>query len=66
MLEASQWLDEGEVTKSVRSSDLWSSRIPFKELKISVRGGKDWLTLNRTKDELKLAPAYDKKAESKM
>ena len=40
--------------------------IPFKELKISVRGGKDWLTLNRTKDELKLAPAYDKKAESKM
>jgi sporulation protein YlmC with PRC-barrel domain len=40
--------------------------IPFKELKISVRGGKDWLTLNRTKDELKLAPTYDKKAESKM
>jgi len=40
--------------------------IPFKELKISVRGGKDWLTLNRTKDELKLAPAYYKKAESRM
>ena len=31
--------------------------IPFKELKVSTRDGKDWLVLNRTKDELKLAPA---------
>jgi PRC-barrel domain len=31
--------------------------IPFKELKVSTRDGKDWLVLNRTKDELlKLAP----------
>jgi sporulation protein YlmC with PRC-barrel domain len=33
--------------------------IPFKELKVSTRDGKDWLVLNRTKDELKAAPAYD-------
>ena len=33
--------------------------IPFKELKVSTRDGKDWLVLNRTKDELKSAPAYD-------
>ena len=32
--------------------------IPFKELKVSTRDGKDRLVLNRTKDELKLAPAY--------
>ena len=37
--------------------------IPFKELKVSTREGKDWLQLNRTKDELKSAPAYDKKSE---
>ena len=34
--------------------------IPFKELKASTREGKDWLVLNRTKDELKTAPAYNK------
>jgi sporulation protein YlmC with PRC-barrel domain len=33
--------------------------IPFKELKVSTRDGKDWLVLNRTKDELKMAPAYN-------
>jgi sporulation protein YlmC with PRC-barrel domain len=33
--------------------------IPFKELKVSTRDGKYWLVLNRTKDELKLAPAYN-------
>ena len=33
--------------------------IPFKELKVSTREGKDWLVLNRTKDELKMAPAYN-------
>lgn len=37
--------------------------IPFKDLKVSTRDGKDWLHLNRTKDELKSAPAYDKKVE---
>jgi hypothetical protein len=37
--------------------------IPFQELKISTRDGKDWLTLNRTKDDLKMLPAFDKKAE---
>ena len=40
--------------------------IPFNELKITMRDGKDWLTLNRTKDELKSAPAYDKKVENRM
>jgi sporulation protein YlmC with PRC-barrel domain len=33
--------------------------IPFKELKVSTRDGKYWLVLNRTKDELKTAPAYN-------
>jgi len=37
--------------------------IPFKELKISTRDGKDWLTLNRTKDDLKMLQSFDKKAE---
>src|SRR5450631_1671459 len=32
--------------------------IPFKELKVSTRDGKDWLVLNRTKDELMTAPAF--------
>jgi len=33
--------------------------IPFKELKVTSRGGKDWLVLNRSKDELMTAPAYN-------
>jgi sporulation protein YlmC with PRC-barrel domain len=33
--------------------------VPFKELKISSRNGKDWLTLNQTKDELRSMPAYE-------
>jgi len=33
--------------------------IPFKELKVSTRDGKDWLVLNRTKNELEMAPAYN-------
>jgi sporulation protein YlmC with PRC-barrel domain len=33
--------------------------VPFKELKVSMRDGKDWLVLNRTKDELMMAPAYN-------
>lgn len=33
--------------------------IPFNELKASTHDGKDWLVLNRTKDELKTAPAYN-------
>jgi sporulation protein YlmC with PRC-barrel domain len=33
--------------------------IPFKELKISMRNGKEWLTLNQTKDELRSMPAYE-------
>jgi sporulation protein YlmC with PRC-barrel domain len=38
--------------------------VPFKELKISSRDGKEWLVLNRPKDELKNAPPYDKKSET--
>ena len=40
--------------------------IPFNELKVSERNGKDWLTLNRTKDELKMLPSFDKKVEGRM
>jgi sporulation protein YlmC with PRC-barrel domain len=39
--------------------------VPFNELKVSSRDGKNWLVLNRTKDDLKNAPAYDKKSETK-
>ena len=35
--------------------------VPFKSLKVESRDGKDWLVLNQTKEELKVAPAYDKK-----
>ncbi len=38
--------------------------VPFKELKVVSRGGKDWLVLNQTKEELKNAPAYDKHVNS--
>jgi sporulation protein YlmC with PRC-barrel domain len=37
--------------------------IPFKDLKVSSKNGKDWLVLNMTKDELKKAPAYTKPTE---
>ena len=37
--------------------------VPFKELKITSRNGKDWLVLDRTKDDLKNAPGYDKNSE---
>jgi hypothetical protein len=30
--------------------------VPFKDLKVVSRDGKDWLVLNQTKDK---APAYD-------
>ena len=40
--------------------------VPFKELKVTSRDGKDWLVLDRTKDDLKSAPAWDKKSESRM
>jgi sporulation protein YlmC with PRC-barrel domain len=38
--------------------------VPFKDLQISSRNGKDWIALNRTQDDLKNAPAYDKKSET--
>ena len=37
--------------------------VPFKELKITSRNDKEWLVLNRTKDDLKNAPGYDKNSE---
>jgi sporulation protein YlmC with PRC-barrel domain len=40
--------------------------VPFKDLKVASRDGKDWLVLNQTKDQLKMAPAYDKKTNSPM
>ena len=35
--------------------------VPFKNLKVVSRDNKEWLVLNQTKEELKAAPAYDKK-----
>jgi len=40
--------------------------VPFKDLKVVTRDNKDWLVLNQTKEELKTAPAYDKKTNSPM
>jgi sporulation protein YlmC with PRC-barrel domain len=40
--------------------------VPFKDLKVASRDGKDWLVLNQTKEDLKMAPAYDKKTGSQM
>jgi len=40
--------------------------IPFKDLKVASRDNKDWLVLNQSKEELKTAPAYDKKTNSPM
>ena len=40
--------------------------VPFKSLKVASRDGKDWLVLNQTKEDLKMAPAYDKKTNSQM
>jgi sporulation protein YlmC with PRC-barrel domain len=38
--------------------------VPFKDLKVVTRDNKDWLVLNQTKEQLKAAPAYDKKTNS--
>jgi sporulation protein YlmC with PRC-barrel domain len=40
--------------------------VPFKDLKVVSRDGKDWLILNQTKEQLEAAPAYDKKTNSPM
>jgi sporulation protein YlmC with PRC-barrel domain len=49
----------GKVTAAIISVGQKEVEIPFKDLKVSMRDGKDWLVLNRTKDELKMAPAYN-------
>jgi sporulation protein YlmC with PRC-barrel domain len=40
--------------------------VPFKDLKVVTRGDKDWLVLNQTKQELKMASAFDKKTDGPM
>src|ERR1700682_3082481 len=40
--------------------------VPFKDLKVASRDNKDWLVLNQSKEDLKTAPAYDKKTNSPM
>ena len=40
--------------------------VAFKDLKGVSRDNKDWLVLNQTKEDLKMAPAYDKKTGSQM
>ena len=40
--------------------------IPFSELKIKSRNGKNWFELDRTKDQLKGAAAFDTKAHKMM
>jgi sporulation protein YlmC with PRC-barrel domain len=37
--------------------------VPFKDLKITSRNGKEWIVLDRTMDDLKNAPGYDKNFE---
>jgi hypothetical protein len=38
--------------------------VTVRDLKISSRDGKDWLVLNRTKDDLKNARAFDEKSQT--
>jgi sporulation protein YlmC with PRC-barrel domain len=38
--------------------------VPFGELKVASRSGREELVLNRTKEQLKDAPAYDKAAKA--
>ena len=40
--------------------------VPFKSLKVESRDSKDWLVLNQSKEDLKMAPAFDKKTGSQM
>jgi sporulation protein YlmC with PRC-barrel domain len=40
--------------------------VPFKDLKVASRDGKDWLVLDKSKEDLKAAPAYDKKTNNPM
>ena len=37
--------------------------VPFNDLKITARNGKEWIVLDRTKDDLKNTPGYDKNFE---
>jgi sporulation protein YlmC with PRC-barrel domain len=38
--------------------------IPYSDLKIATRNGKNWLEVDRTKDELQNAPAFNMKTSS--
>jgi sporulation protein YlmC with PRC-barrel domain len=38
--------------------------VPFSELKVASNNDKTWFVLNRTKDDLKNAPAFDKSSGS--
>ncbi len=38
--------------------------VPFTDLKVASNSDKSWLVLDRTKDQLKSAPAYDKQADA--
>jgi hypothetical protein len=38
--------------------------IPYSDLKIAMRNGKNWLEVYRTKDELQNAPAFNMKTSS--
>ena len=57
--------NNGDVTTAVVSVGGWLGvgkkdvAVPFKDLKVASRDGKDWLVLNRTTEDLKIAPAYD-------
>lgn len=37
--------------------------VPFRDIKISIRDGNEWLVLERSKDELKAAPAFNASGE---
>jgi hypothetical protein len=40
--------------------------IPFSELKMKTRNGKNWFELNKSKDDLKAAATFDTKAHKQM
>jgi sporulation protein YlmC with PRC-barrel domain len=58
--------DITEVAISVAGTGQKEVAVPFKDLKVSSREGKDWLVLNMSKNDLMSAPEFNKINEKKM
>jgi sporulation protein YlmC with PRC-barrel domain len=58
--------DITDVAISVAGTGQKEVAVPFKDLKVSSREGKDWLVLNMSKNDLMSAPEFNKINEKKM